>query len=202
MRYFRDLTMRPPPASDGAHLPVRNAVIMGRKTWESIPPRFRPLPDRLNVVLSRSTTLPSDITAGNPLVRVAPSLTAALDYLATLPTPTGPTTSSPDRPLALGHVYVIGGGQVYAETLLHPACRKVFLTWVDELADKTAEQPPYDTFFGPMPDHFEIQSHRRLEEVVGASVPQGVQRDEKGSPVEYKFLLFESNLPKCGPAGH
>ena len=31
----------------------RNAVIMGRKTWESLPPRARPLPGRLNVVLSR-----------------------------------------------------------------------------------------------------------------------------------------------------
>ena len=31
-------------------------VIMGRKSWESLPPRFRPLPDRPNVVITRQQT--------------------------------------------------------------------------------------------------------------------------------------------------
>ena len=48
LRYFKELTSR---TADPAK---RNAVIMGRKTWESIPPKFRPLPGRVNVVLSRS----------------------------------------------------------------------------------------------------------------------------------------------------
>lgn len=48
MAYFRELTSR--TADPGK----QNAVVMGRKTWESIPPKFRPLAGRLNVVLSRS----------------------------------------------------------------------------------------------------------------------------------------------------
>lgn len=31
----------------------QNAVIMGRNTWESIPAKYRPLPHRLNIILSR-----------------------------------------------------------------------------------------------------------------------------------------------------
>ena len=45
MKRFRALT-----TGDGF-----NAVVMGRKTWDSIPERHRPLPDRLNIVMSRDS---------------------------------------------------------------------------------------------------------------------------------------------------
>ncbi|KAL3193436.1 hypothetical protein MRX96_016799 [Rhipicephalus microplus] len=34
----------------------QNAVVMGRLTWESLPPKFRPLSDRINVVVSKTLT--------------------------------------------------------------------------------------------------------------------------------------------------
>ena len=48
LRHFRELTAR---TADPGKL---NAVVMGRRTWDSLPPKFRPLPGRVNVVLSRS----------------------------------------------------------------------------------------------------------------------------------------------------
>lgn len=36
---------------------MRNAVVMGRRTWESIPEKNRPLNNRLNIVLSRSANM-------------------------------------------------------------------------------------------------------------------------------------------------
>ena len=45
--YFARVTSNAPEGT-------KNAVIMGRKTWESIPAKFRPLKDRANVVISRN----------------------------------------------------------------------------------------------------------------------------------------------------
>ena len=73
-RYFKKLT------STTSSPNKRNAVVMGRKTWNSIPERFRPLSNRLNIVLSRS---PEDLVrdeCGIPDdVFVAKSLEAALE---------------------------------------------------------------------------------------------------------------------------
>lgn len=48
LAFFRKLTTQTQCSG------MRNAVIMGRKTWNSIPGKFRPLASRLNVVLSTS----------------------------------------------------------------------------------------------------------------------------------------------------
>lgn len=70
-------------------------VLMGRRTWESLPERFRPLPGRRNVVLTRDTTWTPD---GAEVVH---DLATALDG-----------AQGTDET-----VWVIGGGQVYAAAL-------------------------------------------------------------------------------------
>ncbi|MCW5636103.1 MAG: dihydrofolate reductase [Rubrivivax sp.] len=80
-RHFRDVTMGKP-------------VVMGRRTWLSLPERFRPLPGRRNVVLSRDPGFRADGA------ETAASLDAALALLATEP-----------------EVCVVGGGEIYAQAL-------------------------------------------------------------------------------------
>lgn len=54
MAYFRNVTSYVP--EEEKRQGTRNAVIMGRKTWASIPPKFRPLGGRVNIVISRSSS--------------------------------------------------------------------------------------------------------------------------------------------------
>lgn len=134
MAYFKELTTATRKAG------ARNAVVMGRATWESIPPRFRPLPGRVNVVLSRSAGGDENGASGNggdggraldlPAgVEAARSLDAALALLAAPPHGDNVET-----------VFVIGGGSVYEAALQHAGCVGVHLTRVDSDA-------PCDTFF-------------------------------------------------------
>jgi dihydrofolate reductase len=93
---------------------------MGRKTWDSIPPRFRPLKDRLNVVISRShasgtVQVPADVS--KEPVRVS-SLEQAVSYLRSKPQGT------------LGRVFVIGGAQIYAAALKLREAKRILLTRV------------------------------------------------------------------------
>ncbi len=89
MARFKDLTMG-------------HTVVMGRRTWESLPPRFRPLPGRRNVVLTR-----------NPRYRAegADVVVSVEEALA------GPDT------------WVIGGSEIYH--LAMPAATRCEVTEVD-----------------------------------------------------------------------
>ncbi|MFC7406251.1 dihydrofolate reductase [Georgenia alba] len=68
-------------------------VVMGRTTWESFPPGFRPLPDRRNIVLTRRT----DYSA--PGAETVADLETALTAAGS------------------GTVWILGGGEIYAQTI-------------------------------------------------------------------------------------
>ncbi|MBX3272110.1 MAG: dihydrofolate reductase [Sandaracinaceae bacterium] len=94
-------------------------VIMGRKTWESLP--RRPLPGRLNIVLSRR---PGSRAEG---AEIAPDLEAALAIA---------------RASGATEAFVIGGEAVYAAAL--PLADRLVLTHVDAVLAADAFFPPLD----------------------------------------------------------
>jgi len=111
----------------------QNSVIMGRKTYESIPEKYRPLPDRYNIVLSRTKT-----SEDYPGAKVLPSLDQAIDFVK----------NHEDR---FESNFVIGGGNVYEQAIRHPECKEVLLTEI-------CEDFECDTFFPELPGHYALTS--------------------------------------------
>jgi dihydrofolate reductase len=107
MKYFRELTTTTSDASKS------NAVIMGRKTYDSI---GAPLKNRVNIVLTRDTMNKSTI----PNLSFQQSLDAAALSAAK-------TT--------VENVFVIGGESVYKEALNHPQCRHIYLNLISTKCD-------------------------------------------------------------------
>lgn len=104
LKHFRQVTLGLP-------------VVMGRKTWESLPPRFRPLPGRRNLVLTRQAGWAAEgaeVFAGLP---------QALAALAGEP-----------------QACIIGGADVYAQAL--PLAQALELTEIDAEVEGDAFFPP------------------------------------------------------------
>ncbi|MFI5714236.1 dihydrofolate reductase [Nocardia sp. NPDC051750] len=96
-----------------------HAVVMGRRTWESLPERFRPLPGRRNIVVTRQ----ADWSAEG--AETAGSVVAALDLAAPAVT------------------WVMGGGEIYRHAL--PYATELLVTEVDTEVHGDAFAPE----FGP-----------------------------------------------------
>lgn len=112
MKYFKNTTRG-------------HTVIMGRKNYESIPSKFRPLPERTNIILTRKPHYVADRCL------VANSLSEAI-RLAEQQNET--------------ECFIIGGGEVYKEALEKKVCTKLYITYVEtEISDA-------DTFFYFSPD--------------------------------------------------
>ena len=159
MRFFRDITSCPERTQVESHygltgsgvktaeatvLPMpapdrRNAVLMGRNTWESLPANFKPLPNRINGVLSRS--------GGSAVEGTHKVWTSLKDAVAEL-----------HRDESIREIFVIGGAQIYAEALTLPGCERIYLTAIEA-------SYPCDAFLPEIPSSFrEVAASDPIEE--------------------------------------
>ncbi len=108
LKHFKAITTR---TSKDEYI---NAVIMGRKTWESIPPRFRPLPDRINIVVS-TTLSTSSVTSESTYI--ANSYEAAIELTNDFPN--------------IENTFIMGGSSLYRTAATDKRLRHVYLTRYD-----------------------------------------------------------------------
>lgn len=100
----------------------QNMVLMGRSTWESIPKKYRPLPHRFNVILTRNVDYL--VTGASVASSIEEAFSLADDSIET--------------------IFIIGGGRVYKETIQYPQLDGIYLTEIQYDFD-------CDTFFPQLP---------------------------------------------------
>lgn len=145
-----------------------NAVIMGRRTWDSIPPKFRPLKDRTNYVLTKGSAEPKPgvgLAIINSVDKISKSLAAKPN---------------------IEKAFVIGGAQIYEAALEMKEAKRILLTRVlNDFVCDTAF--PVILREDGTAEGWERKSKEELDQWTGETVPEGVQ-EENGT--RYVFEMW------------
>jgi dihydrofolate reductase len=122
-------------------LTTGNKVIMGRKTYESLPEKFRPLPNRENIVISRTQTEIPGCTVLSSIGELVMHITP----------PRLRSYIIDDR-----QNFIIGGGEIYKEVL--PLTHKLYITRIYHIFEEA------DVFSPELdPSEWELQSSARYK---------------------------------------
>ena len=122
----------------------KNAVIMGRKTFDSLPDSVKPLPGRVNVVISRSKELQNyapGLDCSQNII-LASSLENAIIMIKELEN--------------IEETFVIGGASIYKEAISLPNCKKIYATIIEKNSCN------FDSFFPYIPDSFVFSNGSKL----------------------------------------
>ena len=110
MAFFKDTTKQ-------------HYVIMGRKNYDSIPEKYRPLPNRTNVIVTRQNNFEA------PNCLVVNSIEEAIEL---------------GRKNGEQEVFIIGGGQIYSQALQDGLVDKMYITHIDKAYSGDAFFPEVD----------------------------------------------------------
>lgn len=151
LKYFNQQTTKTVNSSK------KNALIMGRKTYFGIPENKRPLPGRLNIVLSTTSTqsdYPSEVL-------LCKTFHEAIEKL-----------SDPVLSEDIENIWIVGGHSVYKEAMESPLCHRVYLTEIMATFE-------CDAFFPAIPADFQLVAN-------DDGLPSDIQ-EENGIKYQYKI---------------
>ncbi|GAA6027586.1 hypothetical protein JCM8097_007936 [Rhodosporidiobolus ruineniae] len=191
MAYFARVTKGEDAERDG-----RNAVIMGRKSWEGIPAKFRPLPARVNVVVSRQ----EGFDLGDaPRTHLASSLPSAVDLFRS----SSSSSTEPSSPSPVHRTFLIGGAQLYNLALTEsPSPSLPYLANRILLTRLLTDYPDCDTFLHDFAADTDAEgkkvwrqaSHEELKSWAGWEVPEGVQTERDRMSKEERMVEYEYQM--------
>ena len=165
LRYFKAMTIGCP-------------VIMGRGTWDAMPPKFRPLPGRENIVVTRN---PDFVADG---ARSFTSIDAALDYAREwLENQESASKDSPkDSPKDGSAIWVIGGAAILREMLANYHADAAYVTQIDAKVDA-------DTFAPDIQNLVDAGKWCVAREGEWQEAPLKV--GSESNPARYRFMVYE-----------
>jgi len=133
-KYFRDVTTKTKDPKK------QNAVIMWRKTWESIPKKYRPFSKRQNYILSRSYK------------NWAKNASWAFEF-----SDIESCLKQVGKRKDIENIFVIGWAQIYNQVLKHPHFKRAHVT-------RIYHKYHCDTFFDGLPKDFQLESRSEMKE--------------------------------------
>lgn len=178
MDHFKSLTGQVPEDDYFTYL---NVVVMGRKTWESIPSKFRPLPNRINIILS--SQLPENVIGNvnnKHLIHVINDWQDVFSVVNKIKKASVIEGYESNKPISINNIFVIGGQKLYESAINHPYCDKIYLTEVY----RTYE---VDTYFPKLSDG------RNKYILVDVSEFQSDVDSIIEETVYYRYMTYQSN---------
>lgn len=124
-KYFRNTTHKTENPDK------QNMIIMGHRTWDSLDPKYRPLPNRRNIILTRHANYKLPTEKKYAKVAVCNSIDEALKLA--------------DHKIE--KIFILGGGQIFREFINDPRLTGIYLTKIRKTFD-------CDTFFPKIPAEF------------------------------------------------
>jgi dihydrofolate reductase/thymidylate synthase len=208
MKHFKEITTNVP--SD-LYFEYLNMVVMGRKTWESLPEKFKPLPGRLNVILTSKS--PNEIEHYNhEFVRVISKFNQIYECVNYLERQREDSEEEVERDeqesnkkvRKINDIFIIGGQSLYEIAIKSPYCREIYLTEIYQNFNCDTYFPKFPIIthktesFKPLLDHSRIKAlNLNMEDDVSNFINDGfklsdvseIKQDHK-SGTYYRFLKY------------
>lgn len=167
LRYFKAMTIGCP-------------VIMGRGTWDAMPPKFRPLPGRENIVVTHNPDFVAD------RARSFTSIDAALDYarewLENREVLESQESVSQDSPLDGRAIWVIGGAAILREMLANYHADAAYVTQIEAKVAADTFAPNIHALVDAGKWH--VVREGEFEEAL-------LKVGSESNPARYRFMVYE-----------
>ncbi|EGG09245.1 uncharacterized protein MELLADRAFT_104435 [Melampsora larici-populina 98AG31] len=190
MKYFKFITSFIPSSKSTSRLKsteienqnqnLKNVVIMGRKTWESIPRKFKPLENRINIIVSRKQTYESlGLSKDSKDVYLTNSILNACEIIQTL---------------NIYKTYLIGGSELYNQIIKTPILANIYELKTILLTRVLGDDEGFecDTFLSDFKEtgNWKMSDNQRFLEWISLGIDEGEKIDLQD---ELGFNLFEVN---------